>query len=100
MLKDAGVWVDVLHMRGEDARAVEFRQWDARVRSLEDFALAERRSYIRAKEQSWTKHKGASDQLIAARATTRILHIVQSFENVDDFDCRITYMNTHGWMPP
>ena len=41
MLKDAGVWADILRMGGEDARAVEFRQWDARVRSLEDFALAE-----------------------------------------------------------
>ena len=100
MLKDAGVWADVLRMRGEDARAVEFRQWDARVRCLEDFALAERRSYIRAKEQSWTKRKGASDRLIAARATTRLLRIIQTFESVNDFERRMEYIRTEGWMPP
>ena len=100
MLKDAGVWADVLRLRGEDARAVEFRQWDARVRSLEDFALAKRRSYIRAKEQSWTKRKGASDRLIAARATTRILRIIQTFEDVNDFERRMEYIRAGSWMPP
>ena len=100
MLKDAGVWADVLRMRGEDTRAVEFRQWDARVRSLEDFALAKRCSYVWAKEQSWTKRKGASDRLLAARATTRILRIIQTFEDVNDFECRMEYIHTGGWMLP
>ena len=100
MLKDAGVWADVLRMRGEDAQAVEFRQWDARVRCLEDFALAERHSYIQAKEQSWAKRKGASDRLIAVRATTCLLRIIQTFEDTNDFERRMEYMRTCGWMPP
>ena len=29
MLRDAGVWADILCMRGEDARTVEFCQWDS-----------------------------------------------------------------------
>ena len=100
MLKDAGVWADVLRMRGEDTRATEFQQWDARIRCLEDFALAERCGYIRAKEQSWAKRKGASDQLIAACATTRILRVIQTFEDTNDFERRMEYMRTCRWMLP
>ena len=29
MLRDAGVWADILRMREEDARTVEFCQWDS-----------------------------------------------------------------------
>ena len=100
MLKDAGVWADVLRMRGEDARATEFQQWDARIRCLEDFALAEQCGYIRAKEQSWAKRKGASDQLIAACATTCILRVIQTFKDTNDFKRRMEYMHTCRWMLP
>jgi hypothetical protein len=75
VLRDGGVWADILRLRTEDARAPEFRAWDERVKRLEDFALAERRAYCSAKDQSWVKRSGASNRLIAARATTRILSI-------------------------
>jgi hypothetical protein len=54
-LRDAGVWADVLCLRAKDARGPEFCAWDDRVKKLEEFALAERRAYCAAKDQSWTK---------------------------------------------
>jgi hypothetical protein len=89
VLRDGGVWADILRLRAEDARTPEFRAWDERVKKLEDFALAERCAYCSAKDQSWVKHSGASNRLIAARTTTRILRIVQDLEDPNDFECRM-----------
>ena len=98
-LRDAGVWADVLHLHAEDARGPEFRAWDDRVKKLEEFALAERRAYCAAKDQSWTKRSGASNRLLAARATTRILRIVQGIEDPNDFERRMRHLHEEGWMP-
>jgi hypothetical protein len=93
----AGVWADIILLRAEDARAPDFRAWDDRVKKLEEFALAERRAYCTAKDQSWTKRSGASARLLTARATTRILRIAQGMEDVNDFERRMHYLESEEW---
>jgi hypothetical protein len=67
---------------------------------MERFAEGERRAYINAREESLRRKEEASQRLLAARAMSKALNVIQHWEGAEDFERRRQWLAETKWIPP
>ena len=99
-IPEAGIWADVHVLRAEDVRQRELREAEARVERLEAFARQERGFIYEARNQSRRRRAEASQRLLDARATAKVLSFAEQLENEDDCEHRMAYTREERGIPP
>jgi hypothetical protein len=79
-IPEAGIWADVYLLRAEDTVQQTLRDAETRIEHLEAFVLQERRSVYEARDRSRRRCTEASQRLLDACATAKILDLTKNLE--------------------